>query len=527
MKKRIAMLLTAAVLTVTVLVISCSKNEAEMGTGKKATEKTTIIVRAGGDPMSWNPDSLPDDNGYPIFQNIFNRLVKLDASKNIIPDLAESWDISPDGKEITFYLHTVEWHDGKPVTADDVKYTFDYIAKKNTYLLYSRLQIIDEIVVKDSKTVVFKLKYPDVSLVANLGWYASFVLPKHIFDNGQEWEDNIASKEMPIGSGPFKLLKFKQGESVTLEANKNYFMGAPKLDNVIFTMIPDNATAVQALVNGEIDVLENVPAANNRELLANPQLRLVFNEYPSPMRIIFNMRNEKVKDVHLRKAIASAINKKEISDKIFDGVQKPEYAMYPEFIKWVSNTENVSPQFNIDVARKILQDAGYKADKDGFFVRGLQIEVFEGGGYPDAAKLMQATLAKAGIELKVNVSEFNAWADKVGTNKDFIMELQGGFMGPDPAALYSRYGTGESNNWSGYSNIKFDELCKKGLTVGNKEERAAIYKEAQKILAEDLPFIPIVGFASYDANSVNFKNLPIDGTGKWGWQEYTFTEKVK
>ena len=304
-------------------------------------------------------------------------------------------------------------------------------------------------------------------------------------------------------------------------------MGAPKLDNVIFTMIPDNATAVQALVNGEIDVLENVPAANNRELLANPQLRLVFNEYPSPMRIIFNMRNEKVKDVHLRKAIASAINKKEISDKIFDGVQKPEYAMYPEFIKWVSNTENASPQFNIDVARKILQDAGYKADKDGFFVRGLQIEVFEGGGYPDAAKLMQATLAKAGIELKVNVSEFNAWADKVGTNKDFIMELQGGFMGPDPAALYSRYGTGESNNWSGYSNIKFDELCKKGLTVGNKEERAAIYKEAQKILAEDLPFIPIVGFASYDANSVNFKNLPIDGTGKWGWQEYTFTEKVK
>lgn len=162
---------------------------------------------------------------------------------------------------------------------------------------------------------MFKLKYPDVSLVANLGWYASFVLPKHIFDNGQEWEDNIATKEMPIGSGPFKLLKFKQGESVTLEANKNYFMGAPKVDNVIFTIIPDNATAVQALVNGEIDVLENVPAANNRELLANPQLRLVFNEYPSPMRIVFNMRNEKVKDVHLRRAIASAINKKKFPIK--------------------------------------------------------------------------------------------------------------------------------------------------------------------------------------------------------------------
>ncbi|MEL3913633.1 ABC transporter substrate-binding protein [Treponema pedis] len=527
MKKRIAMLLTAAVLTVTVLVISCSKNEAEMGAGEKTAEKTTLIVRAGGDPMSWNPDILPDDNGYPIFQNIFNRLVKLDASKNIIPDLAESWDISPDGKKITFHLHTAEWHDGKPVTADDVKYTFDYIAKKNTYLLYSRLQIIDEIVVKDSKTVVFKLKVPDVSLVANLGWYASFVLPKHIFDNGQEWEDNLATKEMPIGSGPFKFLKFKQGESVTLEANKNYFMGAPKIDNVIFTMIPDNATAVQALVNGEVDVLENLPAANNRELLANPQLRLVFNEYPSPMRVIFNMRNEKVKDANLRRAIASAINKKEISDKIFDGVQKPEYAMYPEFIKWVSNTEDASPQFNIDAARKILQDAGYKADKDGFFVRGLQIEVFEDGGYPDAAKLMQATLAKAGIELKVNVSEYNAWADKVGTNKDFMLELQGGFMGPDPAALYSRYGTDQSNNWSGYSNIKFDELCKKGLTVGDKKERAAIYKEAQKILAEDLPFIPVVGFASYDVNSIKFKNLPIDGTGKWGWQEYTFTEKVK
>ena len=493
----------------------------------KDKEEKTLIVRAYGDPMSFNPNVIADDYAYPIVQNIYNRLVKLDASKQVIPDLATDWDVSEDGLSITFHLRDdAHWHDGEKVTSEDVKYTFDTIKDNASYYLSSRLQIVDSIETPDQYTVVFNLTQPDVSFIADIGWYACFILPEHIFNNGQAWEDNPASKE-PIGSGPFKFVEHKQGEYVTLVANPEYHEGAPKLDRVIFSIIPDDATAVQALINGEIDVLESVPAANVDELLANNNIRMVLNEYPSPMRIIFNMDNEVLQDVNLRKAIATAINREEISEKVYNGIQKPEYNMYPSLIEWASNSEDTAPKFNIEEARRILEEAGYTQDSEGYYVRGITIDVFEDGNYPDAAKLMAATLAEAGIELIVQVHEFNAWNEKVIIQRDFMLELQGGFMGPDPAALYKRFGTGQGSNVGNYSNAEFDDLCLRAVAIGDQAERARLYKEAQAILAEELPYIPIVAYAAYDANNVRFTNLPIDGTGKWGWQEYTFTDIVE
>lgn len=489
-------------------------------------EDAVLIVRAYGDPMSFTPDTLADDNGYPIMQNIYNRLVKLDAAKNIIPDLAETWDFSEDGKQITFHLvKNAKWSDGKPVTSKDVKYTFDTIKDNPAYIISSNLQTVDNIETPDEYTVVFNLKEADVALVAHLGWYASFVVPEHVYNNGQTWDENPAGKA-PVTSGPFKLAEYVQGQSVTLVPNMEYFAGAPKLSKIIFTVIPDDATAIQSFLAGEIDDLGVVPTANVAEFKTNPDVKMNLNIFPSPMRIIFNMKHEKVADLAVRKAIALALDRDEISQKVFGGVQPPEYTMYPSVVEWVANTENALPKFNIEEARKTLEDAGYTADADGYYVRGLEIECFQDGNYPDAAKLMAATLEKAGIELKVNVSEFNAWVAKVGDNRDFMMELQGGFMGPDPSALKVRYTTDASMNWGFYSNATFDELVTKAGQVGDQAERAKLYKEAQKILAEEVPYIPIVGYASYEAFRANFTNMPIEGAGKWGWNEYTYTEKV-
>lgn len=524
--KRKLFLLVSILTLIAVFAVGCggNKDQATGGNENSGGGEKTLIVRAIGDPMSFNPDTLADDNAYPIVQNLFNRLVKLDASKQVIPDLATDWEVSEDGLAITFHLRDdVHWHDGEKVTSKDVKYTFDYIKGNPTYFMSTRLQLVDSIETPDDYTVVFNMVQPDVSFIADLGWYATFILPEHIYNNGQPWEDNPAAKE-PIGSGPFKFVEHKQGESVTLVANDDYHEGRPKLDKLIFSIIPDESTAVQALVNGEIDVLEAVPAANVDELMANPNIRMEINEYPSPMRIIFNMDNETLKDVNLRRAIATAINREEISEKIFNGIQKPEYNYYPSLIEWATNSEDTAPKFNIEEARRILEEAGYVQDADGFYVRGLTIDVFEGYGYPDTAKLIAATLAQAGIELTVQVHEFNAWDQKVAVQRDFMLEMQGGFMGPDPHALYKRLGTGQAGNLGNYSNAEFDELCLKAITIGDMKERAKLYKQAQAILAEEIPYIPLVAYAAYDANNAKFINLPIDGTGKWGWQEYTFTD---
>ena len=541
MKKYVSLLLAA--LMIVVLLAACKPAVTEPGQtagtgtepGETATvpettqevseivEGGTLIVRAGGDPMSFCPSAAADDNGYAIYQNMFNRLTKLDSSKSPIPDAAESWDVSDDALTITFHLKAnMKWWDGEALDAEDVKYTFDYIKAHETCYFSSAMQIVDSIEVVDPLTVAFHMNTADMSFVARLGWYATFILPEHIYNNGQLWEDNEASKTKPVGSGPFMFSEYKQGESVSLVKNPNYHDGAPHLDKLVFSIIPDDTTAVQALLNGEVDTIEMIPDAFLDQLLADSNFRCDRNIYPSPWRFIFNLKSENVADLAVRQAIALCVDREDFSEKVTSGVMPPEYSAYPSVVEWCSNTQDVYPDCDIDAARAVLEAAGYTADADGYYIRGLTLDAFE-GQLVDMSKLLIANCAKAGIEINLIVSEYNAWAEKIGPGTDWMIEAQGGFMGPDPAALYSRYGSGQGSNYASYNNPEFDALCVQAAAEGDQAVRADLYKQAQALLIRDLPAINVLGWAGYEASRSDLVNLPIDGVGQWGWQEYTFT----
>ncbi len=495
--------------------------------GEKIKEGGVLIIRESGDPMSFCPDTAADDNAYAIVQNMYNRLTKLDSSKSPIPDAAERWEVSDDAMTITFYLKpNMKWHDGEALDAEDVKYTFDYIKEHETWYFSSAMQIVDSIEIVDPLTVVFHMNQPDVSFVARIGWYATFILPEHIYNNGQPWEENEAAKTKPVGSGPFMFESYKQGVETVLVKNPNYHDGAPHLDKLIFSIIPDDTTAIQALINGEVDTIAMIPDAFLDQLLADPNFRCDRNIYPSPWRFIFNLKAEKVSDLAVRKAIALCVDRNDISSKVTNGIMPPEWCAYPAVVEWAANTKDVYPDVNIEEAIKVLEEAGYKKDADGFYVRGITLDAFE-GPLVDMSKLLIANCAKAGIEIELIVSEFNAWAEKVGPGGDWMIEAQGGFMGPDPAALASRYGTGSSSNYASYENPEFDELCRLGAAEGDMAKRAEYYKQAQALLIRDLPAINVVGWAGYEASRSDLRNLPIDGAGKWGWNEYTFTYYVE
>lgn len=138
-------------------------------------------------------------------------------------------------------------------------------------------------------------------------------------------------------------------------------------------------------------------------------------------------------------------------------------------------------------------------------------------------KLLIANCAKAGIEIELIVSEFNAWAEKVVRHGDWIIEAQGGFMGPDPAALKSRFGKDSNSNFGSYINEDFEALLDKGAGESDQEKRAEYYKKAQVYLIDDMPAINVLAWAGYTASRSDLYNLPIDGAGKWGWSEYTYT----
>lgn len=491
----------------------------EAAPGEAVSSMDTLIIRAKGDPMSFNPTLTSDDNLYDAAQNMFHRLTCLDCTKQVVPEAAESWEISDDALTITWHLKSgLKWSDGEDLDAEDVKYTFDYVKEHSDCYFSSSMSIVDSIEIIDPLTVVFHMNTADMSFVARLGWYGTFILPEHVFNNGQLWADNPASTT-PVTSGPYKFESYTQGSNITLVANEDYVDGAPKIKKLIFSIIPDDATAMQALLNGELDYVEMVPAAYVDQFLANPDLRLALDEYPSPYRIIFNVNAPIVSDVAVRRAIALCINREEISQKVYGGIMPPEYSAYPTISAWCANTTDTYPKQDIEAAKKVLEDAGYTKDADGYYVRGIEWEVFE--GMQDMVSLIIASCKEAGIEIKMNLSEYNAWAEKVGTDGKYTMETQGGFMGPDPAALATRFGTGSNSNYSGWSNAEFDRLCAEGAAESDPEKRAELYREAQKLIVEELPGINIVGFASYQGMSAKLHEMPIDGAGRWSWKDFS------
>ena len=524
MKKLLAITLSLAMF----LLSGCGGNSGNAGGSQDGTSGTaepasggTAVLQTYGDVMSFCPDLTADDNFYLAAHNIYNRLAKLDAGCNVIPDLAESWEYSDDGLSLTFHLkENAKWHDGEPVTAEDVKYPFEYIKAHNTCTLCETMAIVDSIEAVDSHTAVFHMNTVDMSFVASLSWYACFIMPQHIYDNGQDWSENDAAKNHPIGSGPFKFVEYRQSEGMSLEANPDYHDGKPSLDRLFISIVPDDTTAMQSLINGELDWTAVTPANMVSEVENNPNIRLSLNALPSPFRIVFNLENEQVADLAVRQAIARCIDRKDISEKTQNGIMPVEYSALPS-MSWAANTTDVYPECNLEEAERILQDAGYAKDADGYYVRGLTIDAFDLAGYPDAAKLIAANCEKIGIELTVQVYEYNAWSQKVENDRNFIIEIQGGMIGPDPAALQWRLRTGDWSNVGGYSNARVDELLALGAAEIDQEKRGDYYREIQKIVVEELPYICIMDYAVYEGSNAALQNIPMDGAGQWGWAEWS------
>ncbi len=224
--------------------------------------------------------------------------------------------------------------------------------------------------------------------------------------------------------------------------------------------------------------------------------------------MIFNMNNELVSNPAVRKAIAMCVDRQDIALKVGNGEAPEDYSMYPPVIAWASNTTDVAPGLDIAAAEQELVDAGFTKNADGYYITGLVIDTFEFGGLPDMARLIIANMKQAGIQCELNVMENNAWSDKCMTRKDFSICMMGGTMGPDPSSLALRYGTGASSNVGDWSNADFDALVAEANAEGDTEKRAELYKQAQAIMAQELPMIPVMDWVNYYGYANVFTNLP-------------------
>lgn len=508
-----------------VLIVSACSSSTNSGSTSKDTENgDTLIVGAAGNPQTFNPNSRGDDYFYPIAQNIYSRLVKINNNFEILPDLAKEWEVSDDGTEFTFLLQeNVKWHDGEDFSCSDVKFTLDSVLDNQGFAANS-LSTIQEVTCVDDNTVEVTLDSPDATFLGNLSWYGTFILPEHVFA-GDNWD--AGTNIDPVGTGPFKFVKYEPGKNLDLEKNEDYFGQVPYVDKLIYSIISDPNTMVQAFYNQELDILGNTPPTSElKKMQEDPEIIATEVLFPSRNYIVFNFDEEPFNDVKVRQAVAHAIDNEDISNKI--DMMEAEYFLTPVY-DWAMNDDYKIPTYDPDKAEELLQEAGYTKDNNGNYLE-IVFDVFESGSFLDIAKIVQFQLGEVGIDIELNVMEYAAWQGSVRDERNYVMSMLGGFQGPDIGAVDLRISTTGDNNFMGYSNSKLDDLLDEGKALIDEEDRAPKYKEIQKILYEDLPIYPVVEFDTPNNPYHSYvKGHPLsdEAIGLTGFSEYTYVQIEK
>lgn len=522
----------AALLSTTLLLGGCQSGGNNSSPSTNSGTDTidtvgTFITRVEGDPSSFNPDMKSDDYLWPMAQNLFNRLYKQAPGDIPIPDLATSYEWSDDNMTLTFHLRDgVKWHDGEPLTSKDVKWTYDTIIE-NKWAKSDTFSNVDTIEAPDDLTVVFNMKNPDAGLVPLMSWYATFILPEHIWNDPQypDFSKNPAMQK-PIGSGPFKFVEYKSGQSVILERNEEFFGGAPEIDRLIFQIIPDANTAVEAFKNGEIDYLPSVPTANQHDFDNDPNYEVYSFLSINRTYLTFNMEKEPFNNPKLRQAVAYAIDRKAIVDRLGNGISAlPEYFISPLFKEYL-NDDYKLPERDIAKAQTLLEECGLKKNSDGYYL-SVTLDAFDSGNFKDVASIVQSSLKEAGIKVDLNMMEYAAWGDQVKQGRNFNMTMLAGYQGPDISGIYSRVGINGSNNFMGYVNNQIEAALNKGAQNADPSIRKEAYDEVQQIMSEDMPLVLLLDNGQVIPVKSKFEGTPYQVPDKAATNEFTYVTLKK
>ncbi|MEJ7861346.1 MAG: ABC transporter substrate-binding protein [Pyrinomonadaceae bacterium] len=456
----------------------------------------SVVVAVTGDPGGLNPAVTTQGGVHLVCGSIFSGLVAQDFELNPVPDLAERWEVSKDGRTYTFYLApNAEFHDGVPVTSADVKFTFEELLLK--YHSRTRASIGDKlrrILTPDAHTVVFEFSRPYAAFLQLIDVTNAPVMPKHLYENTDPLTNPYNVK--PVGSGAFKFQEWAKGDHLTFVRNERYFKtGKPYLDRIVYKVMPSSATAAIAFENGEADYFLNPTPLDIERLSKLPNV--VINEkgregFAGVETVVLNLNNKLLSDVRVRQAMAYAIDKNYIVDKIAFGKGTAATGAISHSLKWAYNPNVEKYERNLPLASQMLDEAGYKPGGDG---ARFHLKFVYAASYAKVVEVLRDQLREVDIILDLEQMEFSAAVDRVYIKKDFDLGFASFENGPDPdigvkrTVVSSNIGAIPFSNGASYHNPRIDELFELAASETNKQKRAAYYFEAQEILARDVPYL--------------------------------------
>jgi peptide/nickel transport system substrate-binding protein len=483
------------------------------GLGRAAGGSGTVVAAIDNDPPTLNPGISTDYATGEIAAKIYESLVWLDVDSTPKPSLATSWNAAPDGKTYSFKLRQgVTWHDGKPFTAADVKFTFEEVLGKLHPRMAAVLKSLGAVIeTPDDHTAVFRLQRGYAPFLVQMTVFDAPILPKHLFE-GTDIPAAPAS-QAPVGTGPFKFQEWNRGANIRLTRNENYCdKPKPYLAEVVFQIVPQAANRSAGLQTGELDVVSDfyMPKPDLPRLMrdASLQNRQGIN-IPAIWFAMFNTASPVFAQKEARQAVAMAVDRPRLVQQVMRGIARPGVGAFGDGFKWLVNADvSYDKKYPLDAAKAkaLLEKAGYDGSPIRMVFDAARPQLRSG------AQIIRENLRAIGMDVQLEPLERSVMLDRVFTKREFDITLQSFFSAGDPAIGYTRlYVTttsGTNNNASGYSNPKVDELLAEAATAPDRERRAALYKELQVILNEDLPSLVL-----FDEETVNVATKRV--TGLW------------
>jgi peptide/nickel transport system substrate-binding protein len=431
-----------------------------------------------------------------VNKTMYNNLVKYQLTEGVIevvPDLAESWKANADLTQYTFKLRSdVTWHDGEPLTADDVKFTIDSVLNPEVTARFSGpISSVESVEVVDPQTVVFNLKSSFAPLPVMLG-YNQAIVPKHLLE-GQDLNQPTDFLAAPVGSGPFKFGTAQQGSYLEVVANEDYFLGRPNLDRIVFQVITDGNARVAQLKSGDIDfTVIDPPQIDSVSNDAN--LKVVEAQQVNYYFLAFNHSVDRLQDPAVRQALTLALDRQAIVDTVLKGYGEVATGPIHPTLGDFYNPDVTTYEYDQEQAKELLAGAGWTAGDDGILVNeaGERFTILLNGpnGFPVLEQLLtyaQQEYTNLGIEVTLEIDEWTVHLDKYH-NLQYDMLCNWWITPPDPD-LYDHYYSESPSNWWAYKNPELDKMLITAREEADLDARVQQYKDIQALLAEDLPVV--------------------------------------
>jgi peptide/nickel transport system substrate-binding protein len=470
----------------------------------------TLVMIIESSPTNLDPRVGIDAQSERIDDLIFDALLSRDEHLNVRPGLAERWDI-PDPLTYVFHLHRgVKFHDGRPLTSRDVKWSFDSLLQGKVRSTKSAAyRLVDRVEAPDDYRVVFHLKEPFATLLWNLSGGAMGIVPYGA--GGEEM------RRHPVGSGPFRFVTAQQDRDGVIENNPDYWGDKARLKRVQFIVVPDSTTRALELRKGSADAAINALTSDTTLALERePTLQILRAPGTVLAYIAFNVRDTVLKDVRVRQALAYAIDRRPLIHYLWRDFARPAASILPPE-SWAYDAKVPTYDFSPERARQLLDAAGYPATSGVRFRLTMKTSTEESSRL--LAAVLQQQLRDVGIALDIRSFEFVTFFSDV-TRGDFQMyslRWIGGNEDPDifEYAFHTSRITPKGANRSFYSNPRVDALIDQARSVTDQDQRRLLYSELQRILARDLPYVNLWYNDNVLVHSRRVRGLTLNPSGNY------------